>query len=206
MKNGPPPRRRATTLLRPPPVSSSTSSSRETETGTPWRRARSAQNSATRCAWWWALTTKAVAPAAFRRTTTRSSMGTPATGSRALGVLRVSAPRREPTPAARTKAFMGSSRGPALALAVGHDRRDALVAQMLGEPLGEVRRAVLAARAAEGDEEMGEVAPAVVLDRLVDERERGADPALDRGLLGEVGDHVRVQSRGARELGLAPRV
>src|SRR5579883_2217731 len=114
-----------------------------------------------------------VAPASSRRRSTRSSMGWPPTSMRALGMASVAGRRRLPTPAARTMAFMsGNRRGgerfqpEVLEL----DVHLVALAKARGQALGAVDRAMLAAGAAEGDGQRGEIALLVALHGLLDHR------------------------------------
>ena len=157
-----------------------------------------ARNSTIRSPRWKRLTTSSVTPADVRRRITRSIIGAPPTSSRAFGVLSVSGRSRLPTPAARIIAFIAASPSCArwrTSTFTGNCSR-----RCCRQPLGAVDRAVLAAGAAEGDDEVGEVARLVVLDGLVDQREDVAEEVAHGGLALEERDHGIVAARQLRVL------
>src|SRR5512140_487337 len=122
------------------------------------------------------------APAAINRRAVRSSMGTPPTGTRALGIRSVIGRSRVPRPAARMNASTGRRsdelglaaqrlRAPAVLLPVRqvHAHAREPLPDVSGQAVREIHAPVLPAGAPERDREAGEVALEVGAHGRIDE-------------------------------------
>src|SRR5271165_5879528 len=126
---------------------------------------------------WWTLMMTSRTPKELKRVRVISRSVRPATSTRALGRVSVSGRRRVPSPAARIMAFIGGlSFFHLFQFEMAHDDFEAVPeAQAFGQLLREKNRAVLAARAAEGNHQILEAALLIVVYGGVQQRKHAGE-------------------------------